>query len=262
MAAQSSFKMSSSGDTNQSTDPQLAGSEAFDQKIRRLDRLASLGMISASIAHEIKNGLVAINTFVELLLEKGEDTELSTTVHRELRRIDGLVTQMMRFAGPNRAAATASQVGDVKIHELFDHTFRLLHYPLNSKEIRVEKKFAAGPGVVHGDEMQLQQVFMNLFLNAIEAMEAKGALTVTTSSGPNNKKNQPQMLIEVRDTGSGISGENLAHLFEPFFTTKKNGTGLGLTICERIIREHDGSISATSAAGQGSTFSILLPTAS
>ena len=260
MVAELSCKMSSSEDTTHSTDPNLAGSEAFDQKIRRLDRLASLGMISASIAHEIKNGLVAINTFVELLLEKGEDTELSSTVHRELRRIDGLVTQMMRFAGPNRSPV-ASHVGDVKIHELFDHTFRLLHYPLNSKEIRLEKKFTPGPGIVHGDEMQLQQVFMNLFLNAIEAMEAKGALTVTTAAGPTNKKNQPQMLIEVRDTGSGISSENLTHLFEPFFTTKKNGTGLGLTICERIIREHDGSISAKSEAGQGSAFSILLPTA-
>lgn len=231
---------------------------AFDQKIQRLDRLANLGLISASVAHEIKNGMVAIKTFVELLLEKGEDKELSETVQRELKRIDLLVTQMLRFAAPGKNGGQTSAT-DVHVHDLFEHSLRLLNYPLNAKLIKLQKNFRAQPGVVRGDEAQLQQVFMNLLLNSIESLGANGTLTVSTEiieiSGVGH-----QMLIEVADTGVGITEENLKYLFEPFFTTKKNGTGLGLTICQRIINDHGGSISAQSVAAKGSIFSIRLPT--
>lgn len=234
-----------------------ADESAFDQKIQRLDRLANLGLVSASVAHEIKNGMVAITTFVELLLQKGEDKELSETVQRELKRINSLVSQMMRFAAPARGGAHPIQA-PVQIHDLFEHSLRLLQYPINAKLIALHKHFNAQPGVVLGDEAQLQQVFMNLLLNAIEALGANGMLVISTQvveipgSGG-------QMLIEVKDTGIGISQENLKHLFVPFFTTKKNGTGLGLAICQRIVNDHGGSISAQSQPGKGSTFSILLP---
>lgn len=234
-----------------------ADEAAFDQKIQRLDRLANLGLISASVAHEIKNGMVAINTFVELLLQKGEDRELSETVQRELKRINSLVSQMMRFAAPARSGAHLASA-PVQVHDLFEYSLRLLHYPINAKLITLHKHFNAQPGVIQGDEAQLQQVFMNLLLNAIEALGANGMLVINTQlveipgSGC-------QMLIEVKDTGIGISQENLKRLFEPFFTTKKNGTGLGLAICQRIVNDHGGSISAQSQTGKGSTFSILLP---
>ena len=235
-----------------------AEAESFDQKIQRLDRLANLGLVSASVAHEIKNGLVAINTFIQLLLEKGEDRELSETVQRELRRIDTLVTQMLRFAGPTRGNADPAMT-DVHIHDLFEHALRLLHYQISGKQINVVRNFQAGRGTVRGDEGQLQQVFMNLVLNATEAMGNNGVLTLTTefpAAAPGSKR---QILINVQDTGVGISSENLTRLFEPFFTTKKNGTGLGLTICDRIIREHGGTIAARSESGQGTTLSITLP---
>lgn len=236
-----------------------ADEAAFDQKIQRLDRLANLGLLSASVAHEIKNGMVAINTFVELLLQKGEDKELSETVQRELKRINSLVSQMMRFAAPARGGAHAMSA-PVQVHDLFEHSLRLLHYPLNAKLIALQKHFNAQPGIVQGDEAQLQQVFMNLLLNAIEALGANGVLVISTQivEVPGTGR---QMLIEVKDTGIGISQENLKRLFEPFFTTKKNGTGLGLAICQRIVNEHGGSISAQSQTGKGSTFSILLPAA-
>jgi signal transduction histidine kinase len=237
-----------------------AGGEAFDQKIRRLDRLANLGLISASVAHEIKNGLVPINTFIELLLEKGEDPELTETVRRELRRIDLLVTQMLRFGAPGRNGGQETGKS-VSVHEIFENTLRLLHYPISGKLIRVERKFHAGNGAVQGDEAQLQQVFMNLLLNATEAMGNNGVLTLSTEGVNNSGEDNQQLLIDVKDTGVGISKENLQRLFEPFFTTKKNGTGLGLTICERIIHEHGGSISVCSEPGQGSTVSLLLPAA-
>ena len=233
--------------------------QLFNQKIQRLDRLANLGLISASVAHEIKNGMVAINTFVQLLLQKGEDKELSETVLRELKRIDLLVSQMLRFAAPSKNTHSSAPAG-VRVHELFEHSLRLLNYPLNAKLIKLQKNFRAHPDVVRGDEAQLQQVFMNLLLNAIEALGASGELAVSTQV-TDVAGNSRQMLIEVKDTGVGIAEENLKNLFVPFFTTKKNGTGLGLTICQRIITDHGGSISAQSVTGQGSTFSILLPLA-
>ena len=237
-----------------------ANAEAFDQKIRRLDRLANLGLISASVAHEIKNGLVAINILIQLLLEKGEDKELSETVQRELRRIDTLVTQMLRFASPSRGGA-AGAMTEVHVHDLFEHALRLLHYQINGKLIKVERNFHAGRGTVRGDEGQLQQVIMNLLLNATEAMGDNGILTLATEFKNHAPDGKRQISIEVKDTGVGISRENLGHLFEPFFTTKKNGTGLGLTICERIIHEHGGAITARSESGKGSTLSIVLPAA-
>ena len=252
--------MSPRNEENPTSGQPPAGSEAFDQKIRQLDRLANLGLISASVAHEIKNGLVPINTFVQLLLEKGEDHELADTVHRELRRIDSLVTQMLRIAGPGATTGSASGT-PVQVHDLFEHTLRLLHYQLDGKSIQVQRHFQATQSSVQGHEVQLQQVFMNLILNAAEAMGEHGVLTLSTAQVEDATPGQGQLLIEVTDTGVGISKENLQRLFEAFFTTKKNGTGLGLTICERIIHEHGGRISARSEAGQGSTLSLWLPLA-
>ena len=231
-----------------------AGGPGFDQNLRRLDQLANLGLVAASVAHEIKNGLVAINTFVELLLQKGgEDQELSETVRRELRRIDQLVTQMLRFSAP-KSAASAS----VSVHELLDHALRLLQHQMGEKFVVLHRHYHAAPATVSGDETQLQQAFMNLLLNAIEAMGTNGELTVATEivTGDGGAR---RLAIQIRDTGAGIAPESLPHLFEPFFTTKKNGTGLGLAICHRVVHEHDGEISAHSKPGEGATFKVLLP---
>jgi signal transduction histidine kinase len=111
---------------------------------------------------------------------------------------------------------------------------------------------------VHGDDAQLQQAFMNLLLNAIEAMQLSGELSVGTEITSNATGGQV-LRIQIQDKGAGIAPENLTRLFEPFFTTKKNGTGLGLAICQRIIHQHHGTIEAHSEVGQGSTFSIHLP---
>ena len=123
--------------------------------------------------------------------------------------------------------------------------------------ILLRKDYRAQPDTVRGDDAQLQQVFMNFLLNAVEAMGPNGRLTLNTeiADGENGGR---AMKIEIRDTGVGIASENLERLFEPFFTTKKNGTGLGLAICHRIIREHQGSIQVHSEAGKSSTFSIWL----
>jgi signal transduction histidine kinase len=220
------------------------------QNLQQLDRLANLGLFSASIAHEIKNGLVAINTFCEVLMEKEENTEMAKMVRRELKRIDGLVTQMLRLASPKPAA-----MAPVNAHALLDHSLRLMEHQMNGRMVTLRRDYRAIPETVHGDESRLQQAFMNLLLNAVEAMGHGGKLTVITESTAG------KMRVFIRDTGGGIAPENFAHIFDTFFTTKKNGTGLGLAITQRVIEEHSGDIEVESEVGHGSTFIITLPQA-
>jgi signal transduction histidine kinase len=216
--------------------------------LRRLDRLANVGLVSASVAHEIKNGLVAISTFVELLVQKGDDKEMSDVVTRELQRINALVTQMLRFAAPKPAA-----MSKVHMHELLDHSLRLLEHQMQGRLISLKRDYRAVPDGIRADDSQLQQVFMNLLLNAVDAVGSNGDVTVGTENAGEH------LLVFIRDTGVGIPQENLSRMFEPFFTTKKNGTGLGLAICRRIVEEHHGKIEVHSQPKQGSAFIVTLP---
>ena len=231
----------------------LTSTPVFEQNLRRLDRLAGLGTISASMAHEIKNGMVAIKTFVEVLAQKGQDTELTEIVGRELERINSIVTQMLRFAAPNRAAFTT-----VRVHEVLDHSLRLMQHQISGKLISLQRHYQAEPDTVRGDDAQLQQAFMNLLVNALEAMGTNGVLTVKTETMKDERGGR-QLWVDIQDTGVGIAPENLERLFEPFFTTKRNGTGLGLAISHRIALEHHGLIRVQSDPGKGSTFSLSLP---
>ena len=221
--------------------------------MQRLDRLANLGMLSAGMAHEIKNGMVAIKTFVDLLLEKNQDAELGEVVRHELNRINAIVSQMLRIASP-----ASANFETVRVHEVLDHSLRLLQPQVSGKLITVKKNYHAESDVVRGDDAQLQQTFMNLFLNALEAMGPNGTLAISTEIA-DGEKGTRILKVKIQDTGTGVAPENLTHLFEPFFTTKKNGTGLGLAISHRIIQEHHGAIEVQSESGKGSTFGISLP---
>lgn len=226
---------------------------SLDENLQRLDRLANLGTLSAGLAHEIKNALVPIKTFVELTIQKSDDKDLAIAVERELKRLDSMVTQMLRFGVPRPTAFVS-----VQVHDVLDVSLRLLQHQISGKMISVTRDFRAVPGIVRGDEAQLQQVVMNLLLNALESMGFSGALTISTEM-IQIETGAHWLKICVHDTGMGISKENLARLFEPFFTTKKNGTGLGLAISQRVAREHQGKIEAQSEIGKGSIFTISLP---
>jgi signal transduction histidine kinase len=228
----------------------LTSPKSLEQDLRRLDRLASIGILAAGMAHEIKNALVAGKTFVASLLEKNQDIELVAIVRREIDRIDSIVSQMLKFASSPRPEFAA-----IHLHEVLDFSLRLVDPHFKGKSIVLNRAFQAPADVVEGDDYQLQQAFVNLFLNSLEAMPPHGTLTVGT--GPSNDRN---LLVTVSDTGTGISPEIIDKLFEPFFTTKPNGTGLGLPITRRIIYEHGGSISVESQPNKGATFTILLPT--
>lgn len=232
-----------------------ADSDALQENLQRLDRLANLGLISAGVAHEIKNGLVAVKTFIEVLLEKdgsNDNQEMADLVRRELKRIDQLVTQMLRHTSPLPPRRTS-----VPVHQLLDHSLRLLEHQMSIRTIVLTRDYQAQPDQLHGDESQLQQAFMNLLLNGVEAIGKNGELTVATRREP-GQDGKPRLQIQIRDTGPGIDPEVLSHLYQPFFTTKQNGTGLGLAICRRVAQDHQGTIEAQSSNG-GSTFVISLP---
>ena len=234
-----------------------------EQHLRRLNTLASIGTLSASMAHEIKNALVAGKTFVDLLLEKHPEDELSAIVRRETNRIDGIVGQMLRFSAPGKGGFT-----NVSLHEALDHSLRLIAPQLQSKALKLNRRFAAQADSVEGDSYQLQQAFVNLLLNSIEATRSQGVLTVQTEQAqktdPLTKKFVTNgagsyLKVIIADSGDGISPDHLAHIFEPFFTTKGTGTGLGLPITRGIIEEHGGLITVESQPRKGAQFTILLP---
>ncbi len=247
----------SSSQPAKTTGSTTAGSSAagpdVQENLRRLDRLANLGLFSAGIAHEIKNGLVAIKTYIEVRLETDGDAEMATLVRSELARIDALATQMLRLSAPK-----SSIRAPVAIHPMLDQTLRLLAHQMDSRMIALERDYAATPDTISGDESQLQQAIMNLVLNGVEAIGNNGQLTVRTARAAATQGGRT-LKISFHDTGPGIAPEHLAHLFEPFFTTKKNGTGLGLAITRRVAEEHHGQIEVTSTPGQGAVFSLTLP---
>jgi signal transduction histidine kinase len=240
----------------------LATGQQLEHSLYRLDRLASLGTLAAAMAHEIKNALVAGKTFMDLLLERQKDSELATIVKRELSRIEAMVGRMVRSASPARPALAA-----IRLHEALDHSLLLVEPMRSSKAIDLNCSFQAASDLIHGDDYELEQAFVNLLMNALEAMPQHGILTVTTETLQSNgsasaSPNRPagaRIRLTIRDTGPGIPPEEMARLFEPFFTTKPLGTGLGLPITRHIIEEHGGDITVQSEPGQGATFHIALP---
>jgi two-component system sensor histidine kinase HydH len=228
----------------------------FEAHIQQLDRLANTGTLAATMAHEIKNAMVAGKTFVDLLLEQNQKSELVEVVRREMGRIDAIVARMLKLAGPARGAFSP-----VHVHELLEHSLRLVQPQLETKLIAINQSMRATLDRVQGDEYELQQAFINLLLNAFEAMGTEGTLSISTENldeGPDSAVKQAIRVL-ISDTGIGIRPENMRHLFEPFFTTKPSGTGLGLAVTQRIVQEHHGSITAESQTGKGTTFCLLLP---
>jgi len=234
----------------------------WEANMRLLDRLHSIGTLSASMAHEVRNAFVPVRTFVDLLLEKNQEADLADIVRTEMSRIDSIIGQMLKFSGPPKPTFSA-----VRVHLVLDKSLQLIHRLLNDKRIKLTRSFAASSDVIDGDQDQLEQAFLNLLFNALDAMEANGRLEVATELLPPDSlidalatmKGRPILRVTIRDSGIGIPGENMDRLYEPFFTTKPNGTGLGLAITRRIIQEHQGIISVESEVNQGTAFTLLLP---
>ncbi len=231
--------------------------------MRRNDRLRSLEIIAGGFAHEIRNPLTSIKTFIQLAPERKDDTDFirdfSQVVLDDVYRIERLIQEILDYARYMEPKLTEEDLNDIVASCLY-----FIAVKADSRGIKIEKELASGLPRVMLDRQQVKQVFLNLLLNAMDAIgEQSGTLRIRT-----NTLMKPAggawVQIEIEDTGHGISTANLEHIFDPFFTTKSTsgetgGTGLGLTIAHQIIQEHRGEIKVRSTKGVGTTFCINLP---
>ena len=231
--------------------------------MKRTDRLRSLETIAGGFAHEIRNPLTSIKTFIQLAPERKDDPdfirEFSRIVLDDVYRIERLIEEILDYARYMEPKFTEEDVNDIVSSCLY-----FIEVKADSLGIKIEKELAPELPRVMLDRQQIKQVFLNLFLNAMDAMGNRGG-TLRVRTGKLVKAGGKQWVqIETEDTGHGIQETNLEHIFDPFFTTKHEsgeheGTGLGLTIVHQIIQEHHGDIQVKSTVGIGTTFLVTLP---
>ncbi len=227
---------------------------ATSRQIGQSAKLASIGRLAAGIAHEINNPLTGVLTFAHLLRQKENIDEQSkediNVIIRETTRVREIVQGLLNFA-----RESTPQKQPLDMNQVLTETMKLVRSQKEFSKIVVVENLAPDLPLVHGDKNQLQQVFLNLSLNAVEAMEQGGTLSITTAAENGNVQ------IIFQDTGCGIKKQHLEEIFEPFFTTKPAtmGTGLGLSVSYGIIRRHGGFINVESEEGEGTTFTITLP---
>ncbi|TKB69368.1 MAG: hypothetical protein E8D52_10460 [Nitrospira sp.] len=231
--------------------------------MRRTDRLRSLETIAGGFAHEIRNPLTSIKTFIQLAPERKDDSqfigEFSRIVLEDVNRIERLIQEILDYA-----RYMEPQLTDEDLNEIVSSCLYFIQVKADSRGIKIEKDLASELPRGMLDRQQIKQVLLNLLLNAMDAIGDKsGTLRVRTTRLA-KVGGEMWMQIQIEDTGHGISAENLDHIFDPFFTTKyastlNEGTGLGLTIAHQIVREHRGEIQVQSTEGSGTTFLINLP---
>jgi two-component system, NtrC family, sensor histidine kinase HydH len=223
-------------------------------EIEKNQRLASLGNLAAGVAHEIRNPLSSIKGFATYFKERykdiPDDKKTAEIMVQEVERLNRVISQLLEFASP------------VKIHKksvsmvtLIQHSLKMIEGHAREKNIEIKTDLDHHTKDLYIDPDKINQVFLNIYLNAIEAMENNGTLYVRLTE---DKKNN-MAKVEISDTGKGIIKEDLTHIFDPYFTTKQSGTGLGLAIVHKIIESHKGDIRVESERGAGTTVTILLP---
>lgn len=231
--------------------------------MRRTDRLRSLEIIAGGFAHEIRNPLTSIKTFIQLAPERKDDTEFirdfSRVVLDDVHRIERLIQEILDYARYMEPKLTDEDLNDIVSSCLY-----FIEVKADSRGIKIEKELASELPRVMLDRQQIKQVLLNLLLNAMDAIGERGGILRVRTNKLMKPEGNAWVQIEIEDTGQGISVANLEHIFDPFFTTKhtsgeNEGTGLGLTIAHQIIREHQGEIQVQSAEGVGTTFRIDLP---
>jgi signal transduction histidine kinase len=225
--------------------------------IRRADRLASLGTLTAGLAHEIRNPLVAIKTLTQLLPDRLEDEEFRDQFLKiaagEVDRISSLVNELLDFARPSDPKLEFED-----INTILDGMILLVSTETKKRQIDILRSYTSDLPPVQIDREQIKQVFLNVLLNAIQATPENGKITVKTRSFI-KPGGEPYIQVECTDTGCGIPPEHIEEIFNPFFTTKSTGSGLGLSISHQIIQDHRGYIDVESQWGRGSSFFINLP---
>ncbi len=222
-----------------------------EEQLMQSEKLTALTRLSAGVAHEIGNPLTSISSYVQILREMEHDEftrEALGTISRHLGRIGDIVRQMSNFA-----KIEAENLGDHKIYDLVKTTVDLVRYDKRTARIDIKADIPEDLPVISVDGNQMVQVFMNLILNAADAMPGGGELSITA------RRAGRMVEIVFTDTGEGIPRENLERIFDPFFTTKEKGTGLGLAVSYTIVKSFGGEITVESTPGRGTTFTVRIP---
>jgi two-component system NtrC family sensor kinase len=230
----------------------------LEEQLQISEKMASIGLLAAGVAHEVNTPLTGISSFTQMLLEGADPADPRTVllekIERQTFRAAKIVNGLLNLSRPGTAS---NERVEVDLNAVIIDVFSLLEHQFEVGSVKVRRELSPVPVTVLGIEHQLQQVFLNLFLNARDAMPSGGWLSVAT------RVDGDQVIAEIADTGSGIPSEQIARIYDPFFTTKAigRGTGLGLSITYGIVREHDGTILCDSAVGQGTRFTMTLPQA-
>jgi signal transduction histidine kinase len=223
--------------------------------LERANRLSSIGTLAAGIAHEIRNPLTAVKTFLDLLPSRLDDREFVSSFRElslsELRRVTDLIADLLAFG-----KSTSTERRPVELGSSLDQVVRLVDSTARKRQVTLDLRVDRHAAPAWADPDQVKQIVLNLVLNAVEASPAGAKVTLEIAAGPRD-----HVTFEVRDQGAGIPPDQLESIFNPFFTTKEQGTGLGLALVHQMIVEHDGEIVVDSEVGRGTTFRVTLPTA-
>ena len=229
----------------------------LEEQLQISEKMASIGLLAAGVAHEVNTPLTGISSFTQMLLEGADPddprTRLLEKIERQTFRAARIVNGLLTLARP--VAASSGERDPVDLNVVVGDVLSLLEHQFELHRVKVRRELSDTAVVIVGMEHKLQQVLLNLFLNAKDAMPRGGWLTIAT------RLEGDRAVVEVADTGSGIPSEYIARIYDPFFTTKAigQGTGLGLSITYGIVREHDGAIACDSTVGQGTRFTVTLP---
>ncbi len=231
--------------------------DLMQSRLRRAERLATLGQVAAGIAHEIRNPLVGIGSTTSLLLDDTDPTDARrpdlAVILQETKRLDRIVNQIIDYARPREIVAFAFDMA-----QLVQEVMKVLDEPLTRKQVTIRLASPDSPYTIQADRDQLKQVLLNVLQNAIEASPSGKTITVTLVQQARGV--EPGLEVTVADRGTGISPTHLPHVFEPFFTSgKPRGTGLGLAICRNILEAHGGDIALDSEVGRGTTVRVWAP---
>jgi two-component system, sporulation sensor kinase E len=235
----------------------ITESRRSEQQTIESERLNALTLLAAGVAHEIGNPLNSLNIHLQLIERearkldgaKGAELQESVEVARaEINRLDSIISQFLRAIRPTRP-----QLRPENINSIVEEAVRFFALEIKDRDIVVEQELRSDLPLLELDRDQMKQAFYNVIKNSFEAMKSRGILRIRTDM------DESHVIVRFTDTGGGISAENLSRVFEPYFTTKTSGTGLGLLIVRRIVREHGGELSVESSEGKGLTLTIRLP---
>jgi signal transduction histidine kinase len=230
----------------------------LEVQLSQADKLSSIGLLAAGVAHEVNTPLAVISSYTQMLSKQlqgdPQKSGLLEKITRQTFRASEIVNNLLNFS-----RTSGSEVSDVDVNKVIADTLALLEHQFKVAKVEVENQLSPKLPAIQGNPGRLQQVFLNLFLNAKDAMAGGGKLRVATQNGDS-------VSVSVSDTGSGIAPEYIQRIYDPFFTTKTSpregqarGTGLGLSVSYGIIQEHAGTIRVESSPGAGTTFTLDFP---